>query len=107
MADQVVIASIDQAINQVDRSLSVAPESSSLDCLVDTTKTASNVAAVSLIHESLCLTDLLYILSEDKHIVHADFLSNLHIGTVHCSDDKTTIHHKLHVGGSRSLCSSS
>lgn len=64
---------------------------------------ASHLVLVAL--QSL-LWDLLCIQAKDEHVVSTDLLCNLHIGTIHGSNDEAAVHHELHVASARGLCSS-
>ena len=70
-------------------------------------QSAVNLALARVVTQSSVLVDLVHISSKDEHIFLANFLSNFNISTVHCTDDKRTIHDKLHVGGARGLSAGS
>ena len=107
VADQVVVISIDQVVDQVNECLGVATKGSTFDGLINTTKSASDVAAIACPHCVTSIFHFLHVLSEDEHVFHANLLGDLNISTVHSTDDKAAIHHKLHIGGTRSFCACS
>ena len=51
----------------------------------------------------LIVDDLIRGKSEDKRILRADLLDDLHVGSVHGSQRQRTVEHELHVTGSRRL----
>ena len=87
--------------------LGVATKGSTFDGLINTTKSASDIAAIACPHGVTSILHFLHVLSEDEHVFHANFLGDLNIGTVHSTDDKAAIHYKLHIGGTRSFCACS
>ena len=98
VADEVVVATVDQRVNQVNESLSVSAEGTALNRLIDTAKFFANIAAVTLSkHLVLSIGHLLHVFTEDEHIMDADFLGDLNVSAIHGANNETTIHHKLHV----------
>ena len=97
VGNQVLISSIDQSVDQVDEGLSVATKGSTLDGLIHAAQALSNVATVALVHCTLCLGDFLDIFAKDKHVLDTDLLGDLHIGSIHGTDNQASIHDELHV----------
>ena len=100
MADQVVVISVDQVVDQVNEGLGVSTEGSTFDGLINTTKSASDITAITRPHCVTSILHLLHVLTEDEHVLYANLLSDLNVGTIHSTDDKAAIHHELHIGGS-------
>ena len=97
MRDQVLISTIDQSIDQMDEGLSVATKGSALDGLIHAAQALSDVATITLVHSTLCFGNLLDIFAKDEHVLDADLLGDLHIGSIHGTDNQASIHDELHV----------
>ena len=88
MGDEIVVATVNQRVDQINKGLRVSAEGTSLDRLIDTTESAANVATIAFVeHLVLRLGHLLNILAEDEHVINANFFSDLDIGAVHRADD--------------------
>lgn len=50
-------------------------------------------------HLLLELVDLVNLRTKNKHVVNTHLLGDFNVGTVHGSDDETTIHNEFHIAG--------
>jgi len=98
-AGDVVISTISQAVqNWVDNA--GVTEEAGLDGIEDSAQSTSEVSSLSFVELLSNSANSGNILSEDEHVLLSDFLGNLDVGTVHGSDNETTVHDEFHVGGS-------
>ena len=75
-------------------------EESRLDGVKDSLQSSSDVSSLTLVELLSDFVDSLNSLSEDEHVVLSNLLCNLNIGTIHGSNNESSVHDKLHVGSS-------
>ena len=83
-------------------------ESTCSDGLDDLLQLSRNIFLGS--HSGHFMPQLLNFLNpsaKDKDVILTNFLINLNISSIHSSKNQTSIHNKLHIASSRSLCSCS
>jgi len=100
MSDTVVVVSTPERLDEGIVSVSCS-EHSVLDGLEDNIKTLINAARASTAKAS----DFLSPCAKDEDVALADLLADFDVCTIESADDETTVHDKLHVACSRSLCS--
>ena len=108
MTDQVVVSTISQVTNELVKLIVISTEFSCLDHFIYFSQLSSIIVAlVFMIHLDPGLINTFNIKAEDKHVFFTNFLSNLNVGSIHGSYDKTAIHDKFHVRGTRGFGSCS
>ena len=88
---------VHQAVNHVLESGGVSTKSTALNHFEDATETVTHVVAETSVHFSLFFANLLHVHAEDKHVVNATLFSDFNVSTVHGTNDKSSVHDKLHV----------
>lgn len=70
------------------------------DGVHDSLQSSSDVSSLSFVELLSDFVDTVNSLSEDEHVVLSNLLSDLNIGAIHGSNNKTSVHDELHVGSS-------
>ena len=104
-AGDIMISSITKRVNDWMNHGNITEEST-LNGFENLSKSRSNISSLALIKFFSYPIDSLNPLSKNKHIVFSNLFGDLDIGSIHCSDDKASIHNELHVRGSWCLRSS-
>jgi hypothetical protein len=97
MANQILVSTVHQAVNHLLESGCVSTKSPALNLFEDAMETATNVVAETSVHFSFFLANLLHVHTKDEHVINATLFSNFNVSSVHGTNDKTSIHDKLHV----------
>ena len=105
-AGDILISTITQLINDWMNNFDITEEAA-LDGIKDFPKPTSNIASLAIGELLPNPIDSFNSLTKYEHVLLADLLRNLNIGAIHCSNDEAAIHHKFHVGGTRSFCARS
>ena len=95
-ACDVVISTVGERMQNMVNDLDVAKEAIG-DGIEHFLKPASYISALSLLQRRPDLGNSINSLSENKHVLFSNFLSNLNVSSIHGSNDESSVHYELHV----------
>ena len=96
-AGDVVVTTVRQVVEDWVNDASISEEAG-LDSVEHSLQSATNVVSLSIPHGLSAFRNSGDSLSEDEHVLFSEFFGNLDVGTVHGTDDESTVHDELHVG---------
>lgn len=105
-AGNVVIATIGKSVKDWVDNLSITEEAG-FDGLEDSLQFSTKVISLTLIKLLSNFVYAIYSFSENEHVLFAYLFSDLDVGAIHGTNNKTTVHNEFHVGCSRGFSTSS
>lgn len=95
-ACDVMITSIGQCVKLWVDDASVSEEAG-FDGIPNSLQSSTKISSLSFVKLLSNSANSSDILTKDEHVLNTDFFGNLNVGTVHGSNNESTIHDEFHV----------